>query len=196
LDELQATSTHETHITYLKNGVPVGAARTTDYLQLKGGERVYHPEDLLTVVKEDSAAAAAAERSAESTDTANTLQGWGWGVTLVGIGIMGSSLLFIEDGTPDEYGVSTPDYSGMWTAMTIGGVVTLGGVIINLVGGSHRRQANDEKATAFELYNQALAQRLDICADGNALVPCAQRGSDRSSMPSQAGSDGGVELGD
>ncbi len=183
LEQLHATSAHETHITYLRNGVPVGAARTTDYLQLNGGERVYHPEDILPVVKEDSAAAAAAERSAEATSTANTVQGWGWALTGVGPAVMLSSVFFIEDAE------TSPDFSGMWTVMAIGGVITIGGLITGLIGGSYRRQANDDKATAFELYNKALAQRLDICADGKALVPCAQAGGS-SAAPSD------VELGD
>src|SRR5262245_19311480 len=74
-ESLRPLSMHETHTTYLRNGVPVGASRSTDYLQLQNGRRVYYAEDIQPVVAETSPAWTAAAQSQSARSTANILFG-------------------------------------------------------------------------------------------------------------------------
>jgi hypothetical protein len=139
---------HETHITALSNGVPVGAVRQVDYLQLNQGERVYYPEDLLAVISRDSPSGRAAERSRDARSTANTLAGLGYGGIAIGGGLMLSPVLSSSGG----------DFN--MTPVYIGGGTMMLGLILGLVASSYRGTANDEAATAFETYDSALRDSL------------------------------------
>jgi hypothetical protein len=123
---------------------------TTDYLQLAGGQRVYHAEDLLAVVPAGSPTATAAEASASSRSLATILRTVGVVTMLAGSGI---SLAGVAD-TDDQ----TLLYAGI-------GVLGLG-LLVFLLGGVPAGTANDEKNTAFQTYDAALRERLDLCGDG------------------------------
>lgn len=159
-EELRPLSLHETHITYLRNSVPVGSARKTDYVQLASGKRVYYPEDLLPVLPQASPASEAARRSESARSTGTTMQVGGILLIVGGTGLMISPVL---DDSSD--GINT-------TPLVLGGVVILAGAVLGLVGSSSHQTANDEAATAFELYDRGLRERLDICLQGNQLVDC------------------------
>ena len=149
-DELHATSMHETHITYLRGGVPVGAERRTDYRQLARGERVHHPEDLRPVVRESSPTSAAID---DYDSSGNIMLGLGiaGGVT-VGIGgaVTAATLASasLEDGIP----------AGAWAGIGIGAVGALALAALPFLG----QTRSDEKATAFE----TLRDRLGLCVAG------------------------------
>lgn len=177
-ERMHARSSKETHVTYLgKGGAPVGAARLVDYLQLADGQRVYHPEDLMPVLSPQSPAFSAADRSRKHMSTARTINGIGWGAFGIGTTVM-------------LVGIATTDYSGdstssVMTPIIIGGGIMLAGVVTTLISGGFARKAMDEKATAFEMYNEGLAMRLHVCSDDKILVPCADRGSTTAAPPPQ-----------
>jgi hypothetical protein len=69
--------------------------------------------------------------------------------------------------------------------LIIGGGIMLVGTAVTLVSGGFARKAMDEKATAFELYNEGLAMRLNVCSDEKVLVPCSEvAGSEPPQVPS------------
>lgn len=178
-ERLHARSTHETHITYANEyGAVVGAARVVDYLQLADGQRVYHPEDLMPVLPPDSSAYAAADRSRAKMKTARTLNGIGWGA--VGVG---GAVMLVGAATVDIDGTNT---GALLAPLIIGGGIALVGTAITIVSGGFARKAMDEKATAFELYNDGLATRLDVCANDKVLVPCSELKSTTPQQGSEA----------
>lgn len=168
-ESIHARSSKETHITYVNEyGTVVDAARRVDYLQLADGQRVYHPEDLMPVLASESSAYSAADRSRKNMSTARVLNGVGWGTVGVGGAVMVG-------------GVATADYAStdtgaLMTPLIIGGGIMLAGVVMTLVSSGFARKAMDEKATAFEMYNEGLAMRLNVCANEKVLVPCEEAG--------------------
>lgn len=155
-ESLRPVSMHETHVTYLQGGVPVGAERQTDYLQLQNGTRVYYPEDLKPVVSENSPAWLAAGESQSARSTANTLLGTG-----IAAYVGGGTLMLVP---PLTFDASDPNASMNMTPLYIGAGVMLAGVVCHLVSRSFRSTANDEAATAFETYDAGLRERLDLKA--------------------------------
>lgn len=151
-NRLHPLSMHETHITYLHGGVPVGAARQVDYLQLADGKRVYYPEDLIPVVEPNGPTAQAAERSESARKTSYTLKGIGAGTIVLGGVIMISPLLQSRD--PGESMSMTP----IWT----GAAVMLAGGLLSLIGGVYSGKAHDEASTAFETYDSSLKANLGL----------------------------------
>jgi hypothetical protein len=161
-DRLKPLSMHETHVTTLRGGVPVGSFRQTDYLQLADGTRVYQSEDLLQVVPEESPSATAAREADSKDSTADTLQVVAWGLIVVG-GVVS----LVPLATPPKEGEKmnlTPLYIGV-------GMIMLS-LPFFFWGGAERSAAQDEKATAIEMYEPALRDRLDLCAEGERLGPC------------------------
>src|SRR5688572_4054989 len=61
------------HYAVSRYGAVSYAGTSTDYMQLAGGTRVYHAEDILPVVTAGSAAARAAEAGQSAAGTASTL---------------------------------------------------------------------------------------------------------------------------
>ena len=151
-EKLHPLTMHETHITYLRGGTPVGATREVDYLQLADGQRVYYPEDLLPVVDESSSTAKAAERSHSARSTSYALKGAGYGGIFLGAGIMLVPVL--QSHQPGESMNMTP----IW----VGAGVMILGAVVGLVGGTFAGTANDEASTAFETYDESLRDRLDL----------------------------------
>lgn len=152
-ESLRPVSMHETHTTYLRNGVAVGASRSTDYLQLENGTRVYYPEDIQPVVSETSPAWLAAGESQSARATANTVSAIGIGGMVVGGGVM-LAPIFSHD----------PEGTINMTPIYIGGAIMIAGAICQLVSTSFRSTANDEAATAFETYDSGLRDRLNLKA--------------------------------
>ena len=121
--QLRPLSMHETHITYLSGGVPTGAARRTDYLQLANGQRIYYAEDILPVVDSASPAAVAAKEAESARDTGNTLFGVGIGGIVVGPTVM---MLPLITGDTDDGKVNQ-------TPLLVGAAISLAGVAVWLV---------------------------------------------------------------
>jgi hypothetical protein len=160
-EQLRPLSMHETHTTYVRGGAVVGATRSTDYLQLNDGRRVYHAEDVLPVVPPSSPAATAAEESDSNASTATALTITAYGMVGAGLAISTVPLLTKE---PGEDLNLTPLYIGL-------GVVVLA-MVPAILAGSFRRTANDEKATAFETYDAGLRRQLNLCERNQVVVPC------------------------
>ncbi len=176
-ERLNALEMKETHITYVRNGIPIGAARQTDYLQLAGGSRVYHPEDLRPVVAASSPTSAAIDgyESASAVATRVTIGGAVFAGIGVGVALTGLALGFDND-------ASLP--------LAIGGAAAaaVGGLVAAFVSGPFRSEANDEKSTAFVTYNRALQDRLQLCIDDKKIVPCDEPGAPESEpAPKEAG---------
>ncbi|MGC4093363.1 MAG: hypothetical protein QM756_36815 [Polyangiaceae bacterium] len=159
---LRPLSLHETHITYLQGGVPVGASRQTDYLQIANGRRVYYPEDILPVVDSASPSALAAQESESARSTGNTLMAVAGGGYVLGLGVMLYPVLQTRE--PGE-GINT-------TPLILGAGIAIASSIVYLVGRSFHSSANDEAATAFETYDDGLRKRLRLCREGNQVNDC------------------------
>lgn len=160
-EQLKPLSMHETHTTYYQGGAMVGASRTTDYLQLADGRRVYHAEDILNVVPADSPSARAARESDSRASTASTYTTISWILITVGGVIMIAPLL-------------DSDTNFDTTPFLIGGGVMLAGLPFIFMASSQRAQANDEKATAFETYEPALRKKMNLCATKDRqIIDCA-----------------------
>jgi hypothetical protein len=138
------------------------AGTTTDYLQLAGGERVYYPEDVLPVVPAGSPSATAAQESADTRSTGNTVLGVGCGVMGLGVGV-GFYPFFARDSG------SSVDF----TPVLVGIGLMLAGGVVALVGNVIRNSASDEAASAFLTYDDSLLQRLALCdAGGGRVAAC------------------------
>lgn len=161
-ESLQPVSITETHITtFNKWGAPIAATRRTDHLQLRGGERVSEPEDLWPVIERTSAAANAVTRYEDNASSVRTATWIAAGFLTAGLGMSTYSLLHRNsDGSRNN----TPMYLGLG-AMTVG-------VGFAFWGQSAAHDANDEKSTAFETYDDALKTRLNLCDSGNDLADC------------------------
>jgi hypothetical protein len=161
-NELRGLSYHETTVTTVGT---IGAAtsHSTDYMQLANGGRVYYPEDLLPVVPEDSPSARAAHASRSKRDTAGML-------TLGSVlSVAAGAVLVILPITQSDGGHinGTPILFGLGLAL-VGGIGF--GIASHVVGQS----AQDEAATAYETYDNSLLQRLNLCAQGDAVGDCAR----------------------
>lgn len=151
--QLQPVSVAETHITTYKMGAPVSAIRRTDYLQLGGGERVYEPEDLWPVIAQTSAAASSVKSYEDKDSTAHTLTWVAAGLLAVGIGMTGySAFHHVAPGEPRDN-----------TLLIVGSSTAAAGILGLIWGNSVARDANDEKATAFQLYDDGLKSKLNLC---------------------------------
>jgi hypothetical protein len=163
--------------------------RTTDFLTLGDGSRVYYAEDLLAVVPADSPTARAAERSQKARKTANT-----W--TVIGsVGMAVASAVAL--------GLMLSDLDDPSTGLTTGAWIGLGGVIVGTGVGvfvpmHYNKVAHDEKVSAFATYDRSLRQQLALCVDGTRLVDCVGTGGGPPSLapgpeqaPSPASADGG-----
>ncbi len=161
-EHLQPVSIRETHITaFNKWGTPIAAARRTDHLQLRGGERVSEPEDLWPVIAETSASANAVTRYQEDQSSVRTATWLAAAFLTAGLGVSSYSVFHRNaDGTRNN----APLYLGL-SAMTVG-------VGFVFWAQSASRDANDEKSTAFETYDDGLKARLNLCDTGNGLADC------------------------
>jgi hypothetical protein len=157
--QLKPVSISETHITTLnKWGAPIAATHLTDSLQLQGGERVYEPEDLWPVIAQTSAAANAIQNYEDKSSTVRTVNWISAGLMTVGLGLTGYSVFHHNsDGSRNM----TPMYVGI-------GFLT-GGTLALFWANTEAKAANDDKATAFEVYDEGLRSKLNLCdADGRA----------------------------
>ena len=181
-EHLQPVSITETHITtFNKWGGPIGAKRRTEHLQLRGGERVSEPEDLWPVIAQTSASANAVTRYEENMSSLRTATWLASAFLAAGLGVTGYSVFHRNsDGTRNK----TPLYWGLG-AMTVG-------VGFSFWAQSAAHDANDEKSTAFETYDDGLKARLNLCDSGNELNDCNaphRQPARRSEAPSSEQSD-------
>ncbi len=159
-ERLRAISMHETHITYMRGNVAVGAERRTDYLQLEGGERVYHPEDVRPVVREGSPTWRSIDDYESSGNVITGLLIGGFVAVGAGTAISTAALVTNDgDGVPPL----------VWAGVGVGGAGIIALAILPFIV----QLQNDEKATVFETYNKSLIDNLDLCVVGDdAVKPC------------------------
>ena len=160
-DNLQPISIAETHITTYRGWTPISATRRTDYLQLKGGERVYEPEDIWPVIAQTSAAANAVKNYEDKSSTVRTINWISAGLLTVGLGLTGYSVF--HQG-PNHSRNTTPLYLGL-------GFLT-GGALGLFWSNRERNAANDEKSTAFETYADGLRSKLSLCVSNDRVTDC------------------------
>ncbi|MCC6525012.1 MAG: hypothetical protein IT373_20325 [Polyangiaceae bacterium] len=157
-DQLAAISYHETHTTMLMKGVPVGADRTVDYLQLQSGVRVYEPEDLVPAVLASSPIHKAIKDYDSELLTRNIVLGTGIGFGVIALGCIIGGAASIQPSDP-----LAPDASVNSTPFTVVGVgAGLLGAAGIMIPVAFVFDGDDPKATAFELYPRALLERLDL----------------------------------
>ena len=166
-EHLQPVSIAETHITtFDKWGAPIAATRRTDHLQLRGGERVSEPDDLWPVIAQTSAAASAVTRYEENASSVRIATWIASGFLAAGLGMTTYSLAHHNaDGSRNN----TPMYLGLG-AMTVG-------IGFAFWGQSAAHDANDEKSTAFETYDDGLKARLNLCPSNDRMTDCNHRKS-------------------
>ena len=177
-NRLQPVSIAETHITTYKMGTPVSAVRRTDYLQLQGGARVYEPEDIWPVIAQTSAAAESVKSYEDKSSTVSILNWVSAGLLTAGIGMMAYPV--IHRPAPGEKRDNTLLYVGLSTATV--------GALALLWANSEAQSANDDKATAFSVYDDGLKSKLNLCESEEGVSDCnhletrkSKRGDDGSS---------------
>ncbi len=137
--------------------------RTTDFIALGDGSRVYHAEDLLAVVPPDSPTARAAERSRHARKLSHGWLGAVIAGTLVGTGLVYAG---IDDWDPAEDGLPALTWVGFGFA--------LAGSLSWIPQMYYARVSNDEKVSAFATYNDSLRKQLALCVDGLRVIDCAE----------------------
>jgi flagellar basal body L-ring protein FlgH len=159
-DRLKGLSYHSTTITTYG---PYGGSTShaTDYMQLASGDRVYYPEDILPVVPDDSPAAKAADASRSKRDTTRTLTWLAVASVAAGAVLAITPIATAHDGNVD----GTPVFAGL-------GLAILGGAGFAIAAHFVGESAEDEAATAYETYDAALLQRLNLCPNGSSLGDC------------------------
>lgn len=172
---LRATGYQQTQVVTVGQYGVTGVTRTTDFLQLQSGERVYYPEDILPVVGPDSPAGLAAAASVSARDTGAIFNGIAITLTSVGLGVLLASLAFIgEDSTSTGSG-GAPGSDGLGTALTlilVGGGIAIAGSIMLIPAMIYASNATDEATSAYETYNTSLAGNLGLCERGDQVVDC------------------------
>jgi hypothetical protein len=142
-------------------------AKTTDFLVLGNGRRVYHPEDLAPLVAEDSATAESGRLSAEALTRAKVWNWTGWGLFGGGLTLSFASLLDSGDPGGDDFGPNG-------TLLAVGSAACIGGLAaMGVASFKYAPVAHDERVSAFATYDKDLRARLDICVEGTRIVSCA-----------------------
>jgi hypothetical protein len=137
--------------------------QTTDFLVLADGTRVYHAEDLAGAVFPDSATARAAERSRERRGHARVWSGIGWATFGVGLAI---SMIAVQTADVDD------GFESVQTPFLLGIGLTGVGTGLWFAATPARRDAHDEKVSAFTTYEADLRTRLDVCVKDTEVVDC------------------------
>ncbi len=137
--------------------------RTTDFIALGDGSRVYHVEDLLDVVPPDSPTARAAERSRRARKVSHGWMGAVIAGSAVGLGLAASGFASDEFDTGD----GPPAYTWVGVGLLVAGSLSW------IPQMYYARVANDEKVSAFVTYNDSLRKRLSLCVDGLRVIDCA-----------------------
>ncbi len=143
-------------------GGKVRGSHTSSVLPLANGARIFHAADLLPLVPRTSAAAQAAQRAEAREGTSDALSAIRWGLIIAGAGV---ALLPVT--TPRESGEAM-DLSPLYVGLGMMGL----SLAFTFWEIGERHAANREKARTFELYEPALRERLNLCGDANAAVPC------------------------
>ena len=159
-EQLKPLSMHETHTTYYKGGAVMGASRTTDYLQLSDGRRVYHADDLLAVVPPDSPSATAAREAASKASAASTFSAIYWIAFTLGGVVMISPFLSGDTGNFDM------------TPVLVGGGIMLAGLPFTSSPGASVARRTTRRRRPSKPTNRPSEKRLHLCARDNQLVDC------------------------
>ena len=139
--------------------------RTTDFIVLGDGSRVYHAEDLLAVVPPDSPTARAAERSRHARKVSHGWLGAVIAGTALGIG-------FVYAGLASD--VWDPAEDRLATLTWIGLGFAAAGSLSWIPQMHYARVSNDEKVSAFATYNDSLRKQLSLCVAGLRVIDCAE----------------------
>ena len=163
-ERLRSTGYQQTHVTTVNRwGAATGTTRTTDFLQLASGERVYFPEDILPAVGPNSPSGIAALESQASRGAARAWSIVSIGALVAGLGVMLSSLAFISDEGDSDTAI---------TLLLAGGGVAIVGSLLLIPVYVNNANAADEATTAYELYNSSLAGNLALCERDGSVVDC------------------------
>ncbi len=156
-NELHATGEDTTTTSFC--GPRACSTKTEKTLHLANGTQVYHPEDLLPIVGADSITARAVSSVHEHRRKALVYTGVGLASV---VGLIAIGRIAIES---HETSFSTPEKLGL--------VAIVAGLLVGGFGTwYHDHQATEYWGEANENYNTGLAQRLDVCTSGFAVVAC------------------------
>ena len=174
-NELHATGEDTTTTSFC--GARGGCSTTTEKtLHLANGTQVYHPEDLLPIVGPDSITARAVSDVYKHKRRARVYTGIGFASV---VGLIAVGRIAVEN---HETSFSTPEKLGL--------VAIVAGLLVGGFGTwYHDHQATESWGEANENYNAGLAQRLDVCTSGFAVVACesAPPPATRPAMPPMLG---------
>jgi hypothetical protein len=158
---LRATGYQQTQIVTVGRFGVTGVSRSTDFLQLSSGERVYYAEDILPVVGPDSPAGLAAAASLSARETASIFNVIAIAASTVGLGGMLASLAFV--GEDDDTAIAV---------LLVGGSLAIVGSLLLIPAMIFQSDATDEATSAYETYNLSLAGFLGLCERGDQAVDC------------------------
>lgn len=155
----------QTHTTHIEGSRVVGTSVTTDFMLLASGRRVYHPADLLPAVPGTSVTAEAIG----AFDQHSRLSGYYGLASWVFMGVSVYGVLAYSRASADVEFDEEPD-----VAFELGTMVTglAGWGITYLVANYYARQAQDDKVTAFGIYESDLRKRLNLCVAEDKVGPC------------------------
>ena len=162
-------------------------AKSTDYIVLGDGTRVYHAEDLAAVVEPESPTARHGRRSGELTrrvEKRRDLMQWIFIAGLVGT-VTGLGLSAIGMRSDDGDGSVLDPVGGVLAGVSVVG--TAGAVLwLSSETGPMAAEANDERVSAFTTYNQDLRKRLSLCTDGTRTTACPVAAPTAAATPAAA----------
>lgn len=132
-------------------------------LLLANGKKVYYPEDLLPVVGPDSLLKDPIAKYFEHLRLSNALSWSGITVEIIGLGVYLGGISNDFRGGHYEFGAT----SGVGLGLVLVGLAAV------MAGVYYGFRAEEDRATAFDLYREALLNRLELreAKSGPALIP-------------------------
>tara|TARA_R110002073_G_scaffold336458_1_gene533613 strand:- start:15908 stop:17086 length:1179 start_codon:yes stop_codon:yes gene_type:complete len=147
----------DTHVTVSGNNV---SASVTHSLVLANGDTVYHSEDILPILNEDTPAA---RKAREAQDSASSSRLWfltGIAALTLGaaVGVAGIEATVEDDDS---------------TVFNIGLGLMVGSVIPVSLGYYYGTRSGADTRAAFATYDESLLSSLKLCVEGGRVQDCA-----------------------
>ena len=164
-------------IVVTSNRFSANASLVTRSLVLANGMEVFHPADLLPVVRQTSITTGHIMRWERKRRIGNILLGAGAGASILGVSLM------IVDLVNDDGEVFGPLF-------ITGGIIALVGAVVSLAGRFVKAAAANHRRSAFQSYDSSLQERLQL-QPANQMQPMAPRGAPMQQQPMQQPTNGG-----
>jgi hypothetical protein len=138
--------------------------QSAEFIVLADGRRVYHADDLIAVVGQDSPAGNAAAQSARARRKKIAWYTVGAAGMVVGVALLYATTLDTDLEDPED-GLS----GTFWASMGL----SAAGALAVTVGLFYGREEKEARAAAFMTFDDSLMQKLDLCAEGTRVIDCA-----------------------